>query len=169
MGPYGSQTSKRYSSLKSLLNLLKLFLNFLPNGYHRRTVLDFWNFEFMIFHISFFVFVSMARCGRKKIKTLLLAQITFRFFPNFSWISSLWSAQKNCFGIMLKFGIYDLKQFFFRKFKVHDCTLWINWKVIGNLTYRVKWHHSHLTLGDLEDQSQVTRISKSYILVKEQS
>ncbi len=31
----GAKTSKRYSFLKSLLNLFKLFLNFFPNGPHK--------------------------------------------------------------------------------------------------------------------------------------
>ncbi len=37
----GAKTSKRYSSLKSLLSLLNLFLNFLLSGPHKSTVLDF--------------------------------------------------------------------------------------------------------------------------------
>ncbi len=37
----GAKTSKRYSSLKSLLNLFKFFLNFLLSGPHKSTVLDF--------------------------------------------------------------------------------------------------------------------------------
>ncbi len=45
----GAKTSKRYSSLKSLLNPFKLFLKFLLSGPHKSTVLDFWNFEFLIF------------------------------------------------------------------------------------------------------------------------
>ncbi len=46
--PMGAKTSKRYSSLKSLLNPFKLFLNFLLSGPDKSTVLDFWNFEFLI-------------------------------------------------------------------------------------------------------------------------
>ncbi len=37
----GAKTSKRYSSLKSLLNPFKLFLNFLLSGPDKSTVLDF--------------------------------------------------------------------------------------------------------------------------------
>ncbi len=37
----GVKTSKRYSSLKSLLNLFDMFLNFLINGPRKGTVLDF--------------------------------------------------------------------------------------------------------------------------------
>ena len=47
--PMGVKTSKRYSSLKSLLNLFDMFLNFLINGPRKGTVLDFWNCEFLIF------------------------------------------------------------------------------------------------------------------------
>ncbi len=41
-----AKTSKRYSSLTSLLNPFKLFLNFLLSGPHKRTVLKFWVFDF---------------------------------------------------------------------------------------------------------------------------
>ncbi len=37
----GAKTSKRYSSLKSLLNPFKLFLKFRLNGPHNSTVLYF--------------------------------------------------------------------------------------------------------------------------------
>ncbi len=56
MGPYGSQTSKRYSSLKSLLSPFKHFLNFLLNGPHKGTVfgfLKFWVFDFWGFFFPF--------------------------------------------------------------------------------------------------------------------
>ncbi len=46
----GAKTSKRYSSIKSLLNLFKLFMNFLLSGPHKSTVLIFINFEFLIFN-----------------------------------------------------------------------------------------------------------------------
>ncbi len=52
MGPYRSQN---YSSLKSLLNPFKLFLNFLLIDPDKSTVLDFWNLEFLIFQ-DFFSF-----------------------------------------------------------------------------------------------------------------
>ncbi len=42
--PMEAKTSKRYSSLKSLLSPFKLFLNFLLSGPDKSTVLDFWNF-----------------------------------------------------------------------------------------------------------------------------
>ena len=46
MWPMGAKISKRYSSLKSLLNLLKLFLNFLLSGPDKSTV---WIFEILSF------------------------------------------------------------------------------------------------------------------------
>ncbi len=46
--PMGAKTSKRYSSLKSLLNPFKLFPNFLLIG-PDKVVLDFWNLDFLIF------------------------------------------------------------------------------------------------------------------------
>ena len=46
--PMGAETTKHYSSLKSLWNYFKLFLNILLSGPHKSTVLDFWNLELMI-------------------------------------------------------------------------------------------------------------------------
>ncbi len=48
----GTNISKRYSSLKSLLNFFKLLLNFLLSGPHKSTLLDFWNFA----NLNFFSF-----------------------------------------------------------------------------------------------------------------
>ena len=45
----GAKTSKRYSSLKLLLNPFKLFLNFLLISPDKSTVLDFLNLKFLIF------------------------------------------------------------------------------------------------------------------------
>ncbi len=46
----GAKISKRYSSLKSVLNPFNVFLNFLLSGPHKSSVLNFWNFEFTIFN-----------------------------------------------------------------------------------------------------------------------
>ena len=54
--PMGMKISKRYSSFKLLLNYSKLLLKFLLSGPHKRTLLDFWNFEFPICKIFFFFF-----------------------------------------------------------------------------------------------------------------
>ncbi len=51
--PMGAKTSKRYSSLKSRLNLFNLSLNFLISGPHKSTVLDFF-FFFEILSFGFF-------------------------------------------------------------------------------------------------------------------
>ena len=61
--PY-AKTSKRYSSLKSLLNLLNLFLNFLLSCLHKSTVLDFWNFKFPI--LTNFLISSLFPMGKPK-------------------------------------------------------------------------------------------------------
>ncbi len=51
--PMGAKISKRYSSLKSVLNHFKLFLNFLLSGPHKSAILNFWNFEFPVFNDFF--------------------------------------------------------------------------------------------------------------------
>ncbi len=80
----GSKLSKRYSSLKPLLNPFKLFLKFLLSGSHKTTVLDYWNLEYLIFHVFFFLFVNMGLYVSQNFKTLLLHQITFESFQPFS-------------------------------------------------------------------------------------
>ncbi len=107
LDPTGAKISKRYSSLKSPLNLFKLFLNFLLRGPHKSTVLDYWNLSLQFFTI-FFCFRSH---GSKNLKTLLFPQITFDFFFQTSAeFSSPWSSQKYClefFFFFLKFCVYD--------------------------------------------------------------
>ncbi len=121
---------KSYSSLKSLLNPFKLFMNFLLNGPHKSTVLNFWNFDVLIFQDFSCVFVNMGPYGSQKFKTLLPPQITFESFQNFSEFSSQWSSQKYCFE-SLKFWVFDFSDFFvvfvnmglcfgFLKFWVYD-------------------------------------------------
>ncbi len=55
MGHGESQNFKNTtrSSLKSLLNLFKLFLNFVLSGSYKSAVWNFWNFEFLIFNEFF--------------------------------------------------------------------------------------------------------------------
>ncbi len=55
--PIRANISKRYSSLKSLLNLFKLFLNFLLMVLTKVRFLDFWNFEFLIFSRFFYIYI----------------------------------------------------------------------------------------------------------------
>ena len=64
-GPTGAKISKRHSSLKSLLDLFNLFLNFLVSGPHKSTILDFWNFEFPIFN-DFFLNFTIVPYGKPK-------------------------------------------------------------------------------------------------------
>ncbi len=79
----GAKTSKRYSSLKSLLNPFKLLLKFLLSGPHKSTVLDFWNLGFLIFQEFCSFSLTYDPMGAK---TLLLPQITLESFQTFSWI-----------------------------------------------------------------------------------
>ena len=97
--PIGAKTSKRYSSLKSLLNPFKPFLNFF-SVVLTKAVLNVWNFEFLIFQDFCFVFVNMGHYGSENFKRLLLLQMTFESFHPFPEFSSQWSSQKNCFGFL---------------------------------------------------------------------
>ena len=85
----GAKTSKRHSSLKSLLN--------------------FWNFGFFIFHGLFFT-LTWETLWSQNFKMLLLAQITFEFFLIFfSWIFFSLVLTKVLFWI---FEILSLRFFF---------------------------------------------------------
>ncbi len=54
MGPNRSENFKRYCSYKLQPKILKLVLNFPPNGRSSQILVwDFWNFEFPIFNIFF--------------------------------------------------------------------------------------------------------------------
>ena len=79
--PMAGKTSKPYSSLKSLLNPFKLFLNFLLSCPHKSAVLDFWNFEFPIFN-DFFNFTIVPYGETKNLNYLKRATIE-RYGVNF--------------------------------------------------------------------------------------
>ncbi len=93
--PMGAKTLKRYSSLKSLLNPFKLFLNFLPSSPPKSTVLNFCNFEgFLFFRIFFFPFsLKWDPTGAKISKrySSLIFISNFEFFQPFPKFSSQWS------------------------------------------------------------------------------
>ena len=82
----GAKASKLYSSLKSLLNPFKFFLNFLLSCPHKSSVLDFWNFEFLIFHNFFLLSLTWDPMGAKmpkhysSLKSLLNPFILFLNF-----------------------------------------------------------------------------------------
>ena len=83
----GAKISKHYS-LKSLLNPFKLFLNFLLSGPYKSTVLNFWNFGFLIFQkFLFVVFVNVVPYESQNVKKLLLPQITFEFLALLDYVS----------------------------------------------------------------------------------
>ena len=76
----GVKTSKRYSSLKSLLDFSTLVLNFIHSGRHKSTAFGFWKFWVYDCSQFFFVFVNMGPFWSKNFKTLLLPQITIKYF-----------------------------------------------------------------------------------------
>ncbi len=78
--PMRGKVSKRYSVLKLLLNFSKLVLNFLPIGPHKRAVLDFWNFEFTIFHEFLSSLLTWDPMGPKTSNTTPSSEIASDFF-----------------------------------------------------------------------------------------
>ncbi len=63
MGPNGSEISKRYSSYKLQPNVLKLVLNYPPNGPHKTTfgifeILSFWFLTIFFFENCKFTIVA---------------------------------------------------------------------------------------------------------------
>ncbi len=116
--PMGAKPSKRYSSLKKLLNLFKLLLNFLLSGAHKSTVLDFWNFEFRIFH-EFFSFLltwdSMGAKTSKRYSSLKSLLNLFKLFLNFLLSGPRKSTVLDFWNI--EFPIFN------EFFTFHHCTL----------------------------------------------
>ncbi len=72
MGPNGSKNFKsyRYSSYKLQPKVLKLVLNFPPNGPHKSTFGIFLNFEFLIFNEFFFENIKFTLVAYGEIKKL---------------------------------------------------------------------------------------------------
>ncbi len=75
--------------------------------------------------MNIFVFVNMGPYLSENFKTLLLPQITFKYFHTFSEIFSQWSSQKYCFEF-LKFEFPIFNQFPNWVSEFHHCTLWGN-------------------------------------------
>ncbi len=115
--PMGAKSSKRYSSLKSLLNPFNFFSEISSQWSWQKYCFGF--LKFWVFDISgiLFVFFNMGPHGSQNFKTLLLPQISFDSFQTFSEISSQWSSQKYCFGF-LKFGVFDFSGIFFVFIKI---------------------------------------------------
>ncbi len=108
MGPHGSKISKRYSYIKSLLNIFKLFLNFLLSGPHKSFFFFFFFFNF------FFVFFYLTPGGRppplKKLFFLNIFLLTTKkkkkkkknfVFPVFEGLTSR-ETETVCFAPSLK-------------------------------------------------------------------
>ena len=83
----GATISKRYSSYKSLQKVFEVLLNFLLNSPQK---VLFWIFEILSlrFLTIFFDFVNMGPYGSKLYKTLLLPQITTKYYETSSEFSS---------------------------------------------------------------------------------
>ena len=116
--PMGVKISKRYSSLKLLLNLFKpCFLKFLLSCPHKSTVLDFWNFEFAIFHDFFFFSFPLTwdPVGAKSSKSYSSLKSLLNLFkpflkfllhgPHKSVVLDVWNFELLIFDIFLKFSI----------------------------------------------------------------
>ncbi len=80
MGPYGRGNFKTLLLLQIAAERFQIFLNFLPNGPHKSTFWDFWNFENWNFNDFFFVSVNMGPYESSNFKTLMLVQIAANNF-----------------------------------------------------------------------------------------
>ncbi len=152
--PMGAKISKRYSSLKSLLNLFKTI-----SGFYSQRFSQIYCFEIVnIWSFTILFRANIGPYGNQNFKTLLLQQITFVFFqsfPNFLLSSPDKSTVLDFWNLCLRF---------FPQFKVHHCTLWVNSKVRDRHVVTIcinrepymesQMTASHLTLSDLEGQSQ---------------
>ena len=111
--PMGGKTAKRYSSHKSLLNVLKLLLIFFLQYPHKVTFSDFWNFEILNFKGFFFPFPL--RWDHVAENVLLLPQIateSFQALPEVlsstfsqSYFSDFWNFVYFKFYGTLKFSM----------------------------------------------------------------
>ena len=96
--PMGAKTSKLYSSIKSLLNLFKLFLNFLPSGL-TNVVLKFWVFDFSR--------IFLVWTWEQKLQHATPPTNHSWIFPDFSW-TFFWVVLSKVLFWILKFWVYDL-------------------------------------------------------------
>ena len=91
------KSSKCYSSLKSLQNILKLLLNFLLNRRHKSTFLDFWNFEFMIFDKTNFSHLPLYPMGQPK------TSIIWKPSNRTAKLSEIWASRVSVQCILVTF------------------------------------------------------------------
>ena len=118
----GAKISKPCSSLKSLLNLFKLFLKFLLGVPHKSTVLWFWNFEFPDFcFVNIWdpmgAKISKRYSSRKSLLYLFKLFIRLFFFsdPHKSTVMDSWNFEFKIFHIFFFFfinmGLYGSQTF----------------------------------------------------------
>ncbi len=84
LDPIGDKNSKRYSSIKSLWICSNFFSEFSSHWCSQHTVLDFWNFEFLIFQD--FLALTWNLMGAKNSKSYSSLKSLFDFFQSFSRI-----------------------------------------------------------------------------------
>ncbi len=112
--PMGAETPKDYSSLKSLWNYLKIFLNILPYGPHKITVwifviLRFWFSQFFFsFSLTWYPMRAKTWKSYSSLKSLLNPFTLFQNFllsgPYTSNVLDLWN-----FEFMIYNDIFFLK------------------------------------------------------------
>ncbi len=100
--PMGDKDLKRYFSLNDFwMNFSWIFF---PMVLTQNYVLDFWNFDFIIFSRFVLVFVNVGLHGSQTFKTLLLPQIILNIFKLF--LNFLYSfPHKSPVWVFLKFTI----------------------------------------------------------------
>ncbi len=101
MRPYGRQNFKTLLLPQITFDSFQTFLNFLLSGPHKSsTVLDFWNFELLIFHDLFSFSSTWDPMGAKTSKRYSSLKSILNF-SNFSWILSSVVLTKVLFWIFL--------------------------------------------------------------------
>ncbi len=121
-----NKTSKRYSSLNHFWIISNFFWIFFWVVIHKSAVLDFWNFEFLMFH-DFFFALTWDPMGAKSWKCYSYHKSLLNF-SKFFWIFFWVILTKVLFWIFVILTLRFLV-IFGGEIKVHHCTLLINWKV----------------------------------------
>ncbi len=152
----GVKTLKRYSSLKYLLNPFKLFLKFLLSGPHKSTVLDFWNFEFLIFQkfCSFsLTWDPMGAKTSKRYSSLKSLSNLFNLFRNFllscchkGTVLDFWNFKFPIFNKFLNFTIALYGETKKPQLSGKRATVERNWVTFGPQWWVFSVHRVLLTL-----------------------
>ncbi len=105
MGPYGSQNFKRLLLPQITFESFQTFSEF--SWPDKSTVLEFWNFDILIFQDFFFVLFNMWPYGSQKFQNATPPSNHFWMFSNFFWIF--------CSVVLTKvpFCIFEILRFWF--------------------------------------------------------